>query len=255
MKRENGELAANSREAAAKELPPDRQAACAEQQARAMPRNLDIASSLSEVDLYPNWVWAPVTKPRGSDQPRLYRMPRQETDQVCTLEEELDAKSMFNPLFGLGSQSSQLLSSQSSASPDTTTGAAGPQIPPHFSDTSPTIPPFNLALLGLPAPMSPVTSGENVLLGLAPGLPVKSSVLPGIGRGARVSGWSSCSDSPMLLGSPAVTSSLALALKVCAHVLMPSLLNDAKTDSSSEDSSSDEEDMDTVDNSLREGTD
>ena len=220
-----------------------------------MPMNPDVASSLSQADLYPNWVQAPITKPRGSDQPRLYRMPRQEADQDCTLEEELDAKSVFDPLFGLGSQSSQPLGSQSSASLDTTTGVAGPKTPPHFSDTSPTIPPFDLALLGLPAPMSPVTAGKNALLGLAPRLPVKSLALPGIGRGVRVSGQSSCSDSPMSLGSPAITSSLALALKVCARVLMPALLDDAKTDSSSEDSSSDEEDMDATDNSPREGTD
>ena len=104
--------------------------------------------------------------------------------------------------------------------------------------------------------MSPVTAGENALLGLAPGLPVKSSVPPGIGHGARLSRQSSCSDSPMSLGSPAVTSSLALALKVCAHALTPALLDDAKTNSSSEDSSSsDEEDMDAMDNSPREGTD
>ena len=172
------------------------------------------------------------------------------------LEEELDAKSVFDPLLGLGSQSSQPLGSQSSASPDTTTGVAGPEALPHFSDTSPTIPLFDLALLGLPALMSPVTAGENVLLSLALGLPVKSSVPPGIGRGARLSGWSSCSDSPMSLGSPAVTSSLALALKVHACALTPALLDDAKIDSSSEDSSSsDEEDMDAVDNSPREVTD
>ena len=163
---------------------------------------------------------------------------------------------MFDPLLGLGSQSSQLLGSQSSASPDTTTGAAGPKTSPHFSDTLPTIPPFDLALLGLPAPMSPVMAGENVLLGLAPGSPVQSSVLPGIGRGARLLGRSSCSDSPMSLGSPAITSSLALALKVRARALTPALLDDAKTDSSSEDSSSsDEEDMDAADNSPRERTD
>ena len=59
----------------------------------------------------------------------------------------------------------------------------------------------------------------------------------------------------MSLGYPAITSSLALVLKVHAHVLMPALLNDAKTDSSSEDSSSDEEDMDAAENSPREGTD
>ena len=222
-----------------------------------MPTNPDVASSSSQADLYPNWVWAPVTKPQGSDQPRPYRMPRQEADQDCTLEEELDAKSVFDPLFGLGSQSSQPLGSQSSASPDTTMGVAGPKTLPHFSESLPTFPLFDLALLGLPAPMLPVTAGENALLGLAPGSPVKSLAPPGIGRGVRVLGWSSCSDSPMSLGSPAITSSLALALKVCARAPMPALLNDAKTDSSSEDSSSsNEEDMDAADNSPREeGTD
>ena len=59
----------------------------------------------------------------------------------------------------------------------------------------------------------------------------------------------------MLLGSPAVTSSLTLALKVGARAPMPALLDDAKTDTSSEDSSSDEEDMDATDNSPREGID
>ena len=169
------------------------------------------------------------------------------------LEEELDAKSVFDPLFGLGSQSSQPLDSQSSASPDTTMGVAGPKTLPHFSETSPTIPPFDLALLGLPAPMSPMTADENVLLNLAPGSPVKSLALPGIGHRVRVSGQSSCSDSPMSLGSPAITSSLALALKVHARAPTPALL-EARTDSS-EGSSSDEEDMDTTDNSPREGTD
>ena len=165
----------------------------------------------------------------------------------------MDAKSVFDPLFELGSQSSQPLGSQPSTSPDTTMEAAGPKTLPHFSETLPTIPPFDLALLGLPAPMSPMTAGKNALLNLALGSPVKSSVLPGIGRGVRVSGRSSCSDSPMSLGSPAITSSLALALKVRARAPMPALLN-AGTDSS-EDSSSDEEDMDATDNSTREGTD
>ena len=155
------------------------------------------------------------------------------------LEEELDTISVFDPLLGLGSQSSQPLGSQSSASPDITMGVAGPKTPPHFSDTSPTIPPFDLALLGLPALMSPVTVGENALLCLAPGSPIKSSAPPGIDHGARVLGWSYCSDSPMSLGSPAITSSLTLALKVCACAPMPAFLDDAKTDSSSEDSSSD----------------
>ena len=248
MKRENVKLVTNSREAAAKERLPDRQAAHAERQARAMPTNLDVAPLSSQAALYPNWVWAPVTKPQISDQPRPYRMPRQEADRNFTLEEELDAKSMFNPLLGLSFQSSQPLDSQPNASTDTTMGVAGPKTPPHFSETLPTIPPFDVALLGLPAPMSPVTVGENALLNLALGSPIKSLVPPGIGRGARVSGWSSCSDSPMSLGSPAVTSSLALALKVHARAPTPALL-DARTDSSED--TSDEEDMDAVDDSPR----
>ena len=179
-----------------------------------MPMNLDIAPVSSQAALYPNWVLGPVIKPQGGNQLRLYRTSRQEADENFTFEEELDAKSVFDPLFGLGSQSSQPLGSQSSTSLGTTMGAAGPKTPLHFSETSPTIPPFDLALLGLPAPMSPMMVGKNVLLNLVPGSPVKSSAPPGIGHGVRVSGQSSCSDSPMSLGSPAVTSSLTLALKV-----------------------------------------
>ena len=168
------------------------------------------------------------------------------------LEEELDSRSVFDPLLGLSSQSSQPSDSQPNASLDTTTGVAGHKTLPHFSETSPTIPPFDLALLGLQALMLPVMVGENVLLNLAPGSPVKSSAPPEIGRGVRVSGWSSCSDSLMSLGSPAPTSSLAFALKVRARAPMPALLN-AKMDSS--DDSSDKEDMDTVDNSPRDTMD
>ena len=249
MKRENDKLVAYSREAAMKELLPEGQAAHVERQAQAMPTNPE---GLSQAALYPNWVWVPVTTPQGSNPPRPYRTPRQEADQNSALEEELDTDSVFDLLLGLGSQSSQLLDSQPSASLDTTTGAAGPKTPPHFSETLPTIPPFDVTLLGLPAPMSPVMEGENALLNLAPGSPVKSLAPPGIGRGVRVSGQSSCSDSPMSLGSPAVNSSLAFALKVHARTPTPALL-DARTDSSED--SSDEEDMDAADNSPRDGTD
>ena len=159
-------------------------------------------------------------------------MPRQERDHNSALMKELDADSVFDPLASL---SSQPLDSQSSASPDTTTGATGPKTPPHFSETLTTIPPFDLALLGLPAPMSPVTEGENALLN----------------RGLRGLGQSSCSDSPMSMGSPAIIPSLALALKVRACVSMPALL-DASEDSS-EDSSN--EDVDATDDSPRGETD
>ena len=81
------------------------------------------------------------------------------------------------------------------------------------------------------------------------GLLSKVLAPPGIGCGARGSGLSSCSDSPMSMGSPAITSSLALALKVCTRVPTPALLDTKKE--SSEEESSDEEDMDTADNSPR----
>ena len=135
---------------------------------------------------------------------------------------------------------------------DTTMSVAGPKTPPHFSEASATIPSFDLALLGLPAPMSPVTAGENALLNLASGSPVKRSAPPGISCGARGSGLSSCSDSPMSMGSPAVTSSLELALKVHTWESTLALLN-AKKELSEE--SSNEEDMDNADNSPRDGTD
>ena len=76
VKRENDKLVAGSREAATKELSPDRQVTHAERQARATPTNLDVALLSSQAALYPNWVWAPVTKPQDRDQPRQYRTPR-----------------------------------------------------------------------------------------------------------------------------------------------------------------------------------
>ena len=72
--------------------------------------------------------------------------------------------------------------------------------------------------------MSPVTDQENALLSLTPGSPVTRSAPPGLGRGLGLSGHSSCSGSPMSLGSPAVMSSLALALKVRNRPGTPSAL-------------------------------
>ena len=84
-------------------------------------------------------------------------------------------------------------------------------------------PTFNLARVGLLPKMSPVMDQENALLNLAPGSPVMRTTPPGLGRGQGRSGRSSCSGSPMSLGSPAVGLSLALALKVCACPEMPSM--------------------------------
>ena len=168
-----------------------------------------------------------------------------------SIEEELDVDSVFDPLKP-ASQSSQPLDSQRSSMPDTTIGVAGPKTPPHFSEMPAPIPPFDLTLLGMPAPMSPMTDGENALLNLAPGSPVKHTAPPGLGRGLRGLGLSSCSNSPMSLGSPAVTSSLVTALKVCAWPAMPALFY-SKEELFEE--SSEEEEMDAADDGAKDRAD
>ena len=184
---------ADSKEAAAKDLPPERRAARAERQAGAMPRK-DGMSSTSMPPSTP-WVLSRAGKRMSPDMPQPYRMPREDAGGRLTLEEELDASSVFDPL-----QSSQ--------------GAEGPQTPPHYSETPTYIPQFDIAKVGVLPKMSPITDQENALLNLAPGSPVMHAAPPGLGRGKGGSGRSSCSGSPMSLGSPAVGSSLALAIKV-----------------------------------------
>ena len=71
--------------------------------------------------------------------------------------------------------------------------------------------------------MSPITDQENALLNLAPGSPLTCAAPPGLGQGKGGSGHSSCSGSPMSLGSPAVGSSLALAIKARTHPGTPSV--------------------------------
>ena len=92
-------------------------------------------------------------------------------------------------------------------------GAEGPQMPPHYSETPIYIPQFDIAKVDVLPKMSPITDQENALRNLAPGSPVMRAAPPGLGRGKGGSGHSSCSGSPMLLGSPAVGLSLALAIK------------------------------------------
>ena len=63
---------------------------------------------------------------------------------------------------------------------------------------------------------------ENALLNVIPGSPVRRATPPGLDRVQGGSGPSSCSDSPMLLGSQAPRSSLGLALKVRTQPVTPS---------------------------------
>ena len=159
------------------------------------------------------------TKPIGRDTPRPYQMPREDAGGGLMLEEELDAASVFDPL-QLASQSSQL-DPQHCSSLDTTLGAEGPRTPPHYREMPASIPPFDLAQVGILPKMSPMTDRENELLNLAPGSPVMRTAPPGLSQGRSRLGHSSCSRSPMSLGSPAGMTSLTLALKVRTHPVMP----------------------------------
>ena len=180
IRRQEDKLLTNSKEAAAKDLPPERRAARVERQA-GMTRRKDCMSSTNmSTSLYPDWVLSRAGKCMSPDTPQLYRMPREGTGGCLTLEEELDASSGFDPL-----QSSQ--------------GADGPRTPPHYSKTPTSIPPFDLAKVGvLPSEtptsippfdlakvgvlprISPITDQENALLNVAPGSPVTHAATPGL---------------------------------------------------------------------------
>ena len=111
----------DSKEAAVKDLLPERWAAHAERHAGAMPRKDGVSSTSMSATLYPDWVLSRAGRRMSPDMPQPYRMPREDASGHLTLEEELDASSVFDPL-----QSSQ--------------GAEGPQTPPHYSETPTYIP-------------------------------------------------------------------------------------------------------------------
>ena len=204
IRRQEDKLIADSKEAATKNLPPERQVARAERQASATPRKIYVSSTSMRATLYPDWVLSWAGKRSSPDTPQPYRTPREGAGRRLTLEEELDASSVFDPL-----QSSQ--------------GAEGPQTPPHYSEALTNIPPFDIAKVGVLPRMSPITDQENALLNVAPGSPVRHAAPPGLDRGQGGSGRSSCSDSPMSLGSPVPGSSLGLALKVRTRPVTPSM--------------------------------
>ena len=125
MKRQEDKAITDSKEAAVKELPPERQAAHMERQASTTPTKADATSTSMGATLYPDWIMRSKTKPTGRDVPRPYRVPREDAGRDLTLEEELDAASVFNPLQP-ASQSSQP-DPQHCSMPDTTLGAEGPR--------------------------------------------------------------------------------------------------------------------------------
>ena len=204
IRRQEDKLISDSKEAAAKNLPPERRAARVERQAGATPRKDDVSSTSMSATLYPDWVLSQAGKRSSPDMPQPYQMPREGAGGHLTLEEELDASSVFDPL-----QLSQ--------------GADWPWTPPHYSEAPTTIPPFDIAKVGMLPRMSPITDQENALLNVAPGSPVRCAAPPGLDRGQGRSGPSSCSDSPMSLGSPVPGSSLGLVLKVRTRPVTPSM--------------------------------
>ena len=183
-----------------------------ERQASATLTKVDVSSTNAGVPLYPNWIVRDKTKPAGRDAPSPYRAPKEDANNGLMLEEKLDATSVFDPLKP-DSQSSQL-DTQGSSVLDSTLGAEGPRTPPHYSEVPAMIPSFDLAWVGILPKMSPIMDQEKELLNLAPGSPIICTTPPGLHQGRSRSERSSYSGSPMSLGSPAGTVSLALALKV-----------------------------------------
>ena len=75
IRRQEDKLVAGSKEAAAKNLPPERRAAHAERQAGTMPRKDDLSSTSMSATLYPNWVLSRAGKRSSQDMPQPYWTP------------------------------------------------------------------------------------------------------------------------------------------------------------------------------------
>ena len=189
------------------------------------------------------------TKPVGHDTPRPYQAPKEDAGDGLTLEEELDAASVFDPLKP-DSQLSQLDTQGCSVS-DSTLGAEGLRMPPYYSEVPAVIPPFDVARVGIPSKMSPITDRENELLNLVQGSPITRTAPPGLHQGRSRSECSSYSGSPMLLGSPAGTVSLALALRVRPCPVMPATFGSRREPPAHDV----EEEMDTTEDDAEEEKD
>ena len=95
IRMQEDKVLADSKEAAAKELPPERQAARTERQAGATPRKDGMSSTSMSATLYLDWVLSRADRRTSPDTPQPYRTPREDTGGCLTLEEELDASSVF----------------------------------------------------------------------------------------------------------------------------------------------------------------
>ena len=220
-----------------------------ERQASTTPTKVDVSSTNAGVPLYPNWILRNKTKPAGNDTPRLHWAPKEDAGDGLTLEEELDAASVFDPLKP-DSQSSQP-DTQGCSTSDSTLGVEGPRTLPHYSEAPAVIPPFDLTQVGVLPQMSPITDRENKLLNLAPGSPITCTAPPGLNQGCSRSERSSYSGSPMSLGSPAGTVSLTIALRVRTHPVTP-MISSSRREPPAHDI---EEEMDATDDDADEEKD
>ena len=169
-------------------------------------------------------------------------MPKEDAGDGLTLEEELDAASVFNPLKP-DSQLSQP-DTQGCSALDSTLGVEGLRTLLHYSKAPALIPPFDLAQVGILPKMSPITDRENELLNLAPGSPITRTTPPGLNQDRNRSERSSYSRSPMSLGSPAGTVSLTLALRVRTRRRKPPAHNVEEEMDAAEDDAEEEKDED-----------
>ena len=249
IKKQDDKACADSKEAAAQELPPERQVARMERQASTTPTKVDMSFTNAGVPIYPNWIMMNKPKPAGCDTSRPYRAPKEDAGNGLTLEEELDVASVFDPLKP-DSQSSQL-DTQGCSALDSTLGAEGPRMPPHYSEMPAVIPPFDLAQVGILPKMLPIMDRENKLLNLLPGSPITRTAPPGLNQGHSRSEHSLYSGSPMLLGSPAGTASLALTLRVHARLVTPTTFSSRREPPAHDV----EEEMDTAEDDAEEEKD
>ena len=128
-----------------------------------------MSSTNAGVPLYPNWILRDKTKPAGHDACRPYWAPKEDAGNDLTLEEELDAASVFDPLKP-GSQSSQP-ENQGCSALDSTLGAEGQRMLLHYSEVPAMIPPFDLARVGILSKMSPITGPRERTPELGAGVP------------------------------------------------------------------------------------
>ena len=98
IRRQEDKLITDSKEAATKDLPPEQRVARTERQAGTTPRKDGVSSTSMSTTLYPDWVLSQAGKHSSPDTPQPYWMPREVAGGHLTLEEELDASSVFDPL-------------------------------------------------------------------------------------------------------------------------------------------------------------